>query len=113
MTSVMSSDATSRAAEIMGGGGSGGGRLGALGMRRPERVRKRDGFIVRKECPWMPPANVEGKVAAHALSAVCQRRTEAFVGWALTVPRRGGSLWGNPARISAMEVMVWLVTVWR
>ena len=64
----------------MGGGGSGGGRLGALGMRRPERVRKRDVFILRKEFSWMPPANVEGEVAAHALSAVCQRRTEEFVG---------------------------------
>ena len=69
-TSVMSSAETSRAADIMGGEGSGGGRLGALGMRRPERVRKRDGFIVRKKCPWMPPANVEGEVAAQALSAV-------------------------------------------
>ena len=66
--------------------------MGALGMRRPERVRKRDGFIVRKECSWMPPANVEGEVAAHALSAVCQQHTDAFVGWALTVTRRGSSL---------------------
>ena len=107
MTSVMSSDVTSRAAEIMEGGGSGSGRLGALGMRRPERARKRDGFIVRKkEFPWMPPANVEGEVAAHALSAVCQRRTEAFVGWALTVPRGGSSLWGNPAHMLAMEFIV-------
>ena len=54
----------------------------------------------------MPPENVEGEVAAHALSAVCQKRTEAFVGWALTVTRRGISLWGNPARMSAMDVMV-------
>ena len=44
--------------------------MGVLVMPRPERVWKRDGFIVRKECPWMPPANVEGEVAAHALSAV-------------------------------------------
>ena len=106
MNSVMSSYANLQASDIMGGGGSGGGRLGALGMRRMERVRKRDGFIVRKECPWMPPANVEGKVAAHALSVVCQRRTEASAGWALTVPRGGSSLWGNPARMSAMEVIV-------
>ena len=61
----------------------------------------------------MPPANVEGEVAAHALSAVCQRRTEAFVGWALTVTRRGSSLWGNPARMSAMEVIVWVSAVRR
>ena len=106
MTFVMSSDATSLAAEIMGGGGSGGGQLGALVMRIPERVRKRDGFIVRNECPWMPPANFEGEVATHVLSAVCQRRTEAFLGWALTVPRGGSSLWGNPERMSAMEVIV-------
>ena len=106
MTSVMSSDTTSRAAEIMGGGGSGGGRLGALGMQRPERAQKRDSFIVMKECQWMPPVNVEGKVAAHALRAVCKRRTEEFLGWALTVPRGGSSLWGNPARMSAMEVIV-------
>ena len=71
MTSVTSSEGTPQAAKIMGGGRSGGGWLGALGMRRPERVWKRDGSIVRKECPWMPPANVEGKVVAHALSAVC------------------------------------------
>ena len=63
--------------------------MGALGMRRPERVQKRDGFIFRKEFPWMPPANVEDKVAEHVLSAVCQQHTEAFVGWALKVPRRG------------------------
>ena len=106
MISVMSSSSTSQAAEIMGGGGSGGGRLGALGIRRPERVWKRDGFIVRKECPWIPPANVEGEFVAHTLSAVFQRRTEAFVGWVLTVPRRGISLWGNPAHMSAMEVIV-------
>ena len=80
--------------------------MGALGMRRPERVRKRGGFIVRKECPWMPPAKVDGKVTAHVLSAVCQQRTEAFVGWALTVPRRGSYLLGNPAQMSAMEVIV-------
>ena len=54
----------------------------------------------------MPPANVEGNVAAHALSAVCQRRTVAFVGWALMFPIWGSSLCGNPARMSAMDVMV-------
>ena len=54
----------------------------------------------------MPPANVEGDVAAHALSAVCQRRTVAFVGWALMVPIWGSSLCGNPAWMSAMDVMV-------
>ena len=113
MTSVASSAATSRAAEIMGGGGSGGGPLGALGMRRPERVWKRDGFIVRKECPWMPPANVECEVVAHALGAVCQQRTEAFVGWVLTVTRRGSSLWRNPARMLAMEVIAWVGNVQR
>ena len=80
--------------------------MGALGMRRPERVRKRGGFIVRKECPWMPPANVDGEFDAHALSVVCKQRTEAFVGLALMVPRRGSSLWGNPAQMSAMEVIV-------
>ena len=80
ITSVMSSDATLRAAEIMEWVGSGGGRLGILGMRILERVLKRDGFIFSKECPRMPPANVEGKVSAHVLSTVCQRRTEAFVG---------------------------------
>ena len=74
---------------------------------------KRDGFIVRKECPWMPPANVVGKVAAKALSAVCQQRTEAFVGWTLTVLTRGSSLWGNTAQMSAMEVILLVVTVWR
>ena len=61
----------------------------------------------------MPPANVESEVAAHALSAVCQRRTEAFVGWALMVPRWGSFLCGNPARMSAMDVMVWVGAVRR
>ena len=61
----------------------------------------------------MPPANVEGEVAAHALSAVCQQRTEAFVGWALTVPSWGSSLWVNPARMLAMDVMVWVGAVRR
>ena len=87
--------------------------MGALGIQRLERVWKRDGFVVRKECPWMPPANVEGGFASHALSAVCQKRTEAFVGWALTVPRRRSSLWGNPAWMSAMEVIVWVGAVLR
>ena len=54
----------------------------------------------------MRPANVEGNVAAHALSAVCQRRTVVFVGWTLMVPSWGSSLCGNPARMSAMDVMV-------
>ena len=40
----------------------------------------------------MPPTNVEGDVAAHALSAVFQRCTVAFVGWALMVPCWGSSL---------------------
>ena len=56
----------------------------------------------------MPSDNVEGKVVAHALSAVCQQHTETFVGWALTVPSCG-----NPARMLAMEVMVWVGAVWR
>ena len=55
----------------------------------------------------MSPANVEGEVVAYALSAVCQQRTEAFVGWALTVTRKEKSLWVNPARISETEVIVW------
>ena len=38
ITSVTSSVATSRAVEIIGGGGSGGGRFVALGTRIPERV---------------------------------------------------------------------------
>ena len=59
----------------------------------------------------MPPANVEGEVAAHALGAVCQRRTVAFVSWALMVPSWGSSLCGNPARMSAMDVMVWVGAV--
>ena len=54
----------------------------------------------------MLPNNVEGDVAAHALSAVFQRRTVAFVVWALMVPSWGSSLCGNPAWISAMDVMV-------
>ena len=54
----------------------------------------------------MPPANVEGDVAAHALSAVYQRRTVAFVRWALMVPSWRSSLCGNPARMLAMDVMV-------
>ena len=99
ITSVTSSAATLQVAEIIGGGGSGGGRG--------------DGFIVRKECPYMPPANIEGKVAAHALSEVCQRRNEEFVGWELTVPRKGSSLWGNPEQMSAMDVMVWVGAVRR
>ena len=59
----------------------------------------------------MPPANVEGEVAAYALSLVCQQRTEAFVGWALKVPTWGSFLWGNPAQMSAMDVMVWVGAV--
>ena len=59
----------------------------------------------------MPPVNVECKVAAHVLSAVFQRRTEAFVGWALMVAGWGISLGGSPARMSAMDVMVWVGTV--
>ena len=59
----------------------------------------------------MPPANVEGKVAAHALSVVFQRCTVAFVGWALMVPSWGSSLCGNPARMSAMDVIVWVGAV--
>ena len=54
----------------------------------------------------MPPANVEGDVAAHALSAVCQQHTVEFVGWVLMVPSWGSSLCGNPARMSAMDVRV-------
>ena len=54
----------------------------------------------------MPPANVEGNVAAHALSEVFQQRTVAFVGWALMIPSWGSSLCGNPARMSTMDVMV-------
>ena len=61
----------------------------------------------------MPPANVEGNVAAHALSEVCQRRTVAFLGWELTVPSWGSSLCGNPAQMSAMDIMVWAGTVRR
>ena len=53
----------------------------------------------------MPPANVEGEVVAEEMSEVCQRHTEAFLGWALTVPSRGSSLWWNPARMLAMEVI--------
>ena len=54
----------------------------------------------------MTPANVEGGVAAHVLSAVCQRRTVVFVGLALMVPSWGSFLCGNPARMLAMDVMV-------
>ena len=61
----------------------------------------------------MPPANIEGNVAAHALSAICQRRTVAFLGWALMVPSGGSSLCGNPARMSAMDAMVWVGAVRR
>ena len=61
----------------------------------------------------MPPANVEGEVAAHTLREVCQRRTVAFVGWALMVPSWGSSLCGNPARMSAMDIMVWVGAVRR
>ena len=61
----------------------------------------------------MPPANVEGEVAAHVLSAVCQQRTEAFVGWVLTVLSWGSSLCGNPVQMSAMDVMVWLGVIRR
>ena len=43
----------------------------------------------------MPPDNVEGEVAAHVFSVVCQRCNEAFVGWALTVPRGGKLLVGE------------------
>ena len=61
----------------------------------------------------MPPANVEGEVAAHALSAVCQRRTVVFVGWALMVLSWGSSLCGNPARMLAIDIMVWVGAVRR
>ena len=61
----------------------------------------------------MPPANVEGEVAAHALSEFYQRRTVAFVGWALMVLSWGSSLCGNPARMSAMDVMVCVGAVQR
>ena len=54
----------------------------------------------------MPPVNVEGDVAAHAFSTVCQLRTVAFVGWALMVPSWGRSLCGNPARMSAMDIVM-------
>ena len=54
----------------------------------------------------MLPANVEVDIAAHTLIAVFQRRTVAFVVWALTVPSWGSSLCGNPARVLAMDVMV-------
>ena len=55
----------------------------------------------------MPPANVEGKVASHALSVVFQRCTVAFVGWASW----GSSFCGNTARMSAMDVIVWVGAV--
>ena len=61
----------------------------------------------------MPPANVEGGFLAHALSAVFQRRTEAFVGWALMVPSWVSSLCGNPAWMLLMDVMVWVGAVRR
>ena len=61
----------------------------------------------------MPPANVEGDVAAQTFSLVCQRRTVAFVGWELMFPSWGSSLCGNPARMSAMDVMVWVGAVRR
>ena len=61
----------------------------------------------------MPPANAGGNVAAHGLSVVCQRRTVVFVGWELMVPSWGSSLCGNPARMSAMDVMVWVGDVRR
>ena len=48
ITSVKSSVATSQMAVIIGGGVSGGGRLGVLGTQSPERVWNNDGFIVRK-----------------------------------------------------------------
>ena len=54
----------------------------------------------------MPPANDEGDVAAHALSAVFQRHTVAFIGWVLMVTSWGSSLCGNPERMSEMDVMV-------
>ena len=54
----------------------------------------------------MPPANVEGDVAAHALSAVFQRRTVAFVGWALMFPSSGSSLCGHPEQMLVMDVLV-------
>ena len=82
-----------------------------LECRDRRRLWKTDDFIVSKECPWMPPANVEGEVAAHALSAVCQRRTEAFEGCVLTVPRRERSLWENPEQMSEMEVIMWVGAV--
>ena len=59
----------------------------------------------------MPPVNVEGKVAAHALSEVFQQLTVAFVGWALMVPSWGSPLCGNPVRMSKMDVMVWVGAV--
>ena len=59
----------------------------------------------------MPPANVEGEVAAHAFSAVCKQCTVAFVGWVLMVPSWRSSLCGNPARMLAMDVMVWVGAV--
>ena len=72
---------------------------------------KSDGFIVRKECPEISPANVEGEVAAHTLSAVCQQHTVLFVGWAFKVPSWGSFLCGNPARMLEMDVMVWVGAV--
>ena len=45
---------------------------------------------------------MEGYVVETDISG----HTEAFVGWVLTVPRRGISLWGNPARMLAVEFIV-------
>ena len=59
----------------------------------------------------MPHANIEGNVVAHALSAVCQQHTVAFVIWELMVPSWGNSLCGNPVRMSEMDVMVWVGAV--
>ena len=59
----------------------------------------------------MPPANVEGNVAAHALSVVFQQLTVDFVCWELMVPSWGSSLCENPARLSAMDVTVGVGTV--
>ena len=81
--------------------------VGRIGNAETGEGEEEGRFYRQEKCPWMSPVNVEGKVAAHALSVVYQRQTKASVGWALTVPRGGSSLWGNPARMSAMEVIVW------